>query len=102
MGDDLVDKVMEESEKSRLNMWIAVLVSIIATLMAVGKVKDDNLVQAMERVNMDKVDEWAYYQAKSTKQHIIETMVDQMSLSLSTTPIASEGQAGILFHRMDQ
>src|SRR5438105_2934199 len=48
---DAVQEVVEPSDdngkKDPLNNWVAIAVVIIATFMAVTKVKDDNIVQAM-------------------------------------------------------
>jgi hypothetical protein len=66
-------------ENDRFNGMIALLVAITATLMALCNVKDDNVVQAMTVAQTSSVDAWSHYQAKSTKQSLIEVMVDQLT-----------------------
>lgn len=89
--DEIMDKVMEESEKSNLNNTVAILVSITATIMALGKVKSDNIVQQIHQHESEIVDTWAFYQAKSTKQDMFQiwkeqlgTVKDDESLSSAT------------------
>src|SRR5213079_49830 len=69
----------ESGYKSRdqFNNWIAVSVAILAAFMAVTKVKDDNIVQAMLQAKSDAVDTWSEYQSKRIKQHLSELGRDQ-------------------------
>ena len=54
--------------------------------------KDGNVVQAMAQAQAGAVDQWAYYQSKSTKQHIAETTADQLTvqrdIAVNPTPEA--------------
>jgi hypothetical protein len=59
---------------------VAVSVAILAAFMAVTKVKDDNIVQAMLQAKSDAVDTWGEYQAKKIKQHVLELGRDQAIL----------------------
>jgi Domain of unknown function (DUF4337) len=96
MGEiaDVVQEQVEKAKESRLNSYIALIVSIAATLMALGNVKDGNIVQAMQQAQASAVDTWSYYQAKSTKQNIAEATADQMALQRDTTPnLAPEARA---------
>ena len=77
---EVVDKSGQDSD--RLNKVIALLVAILATLMALMalfNVKDGNIVQAMAQAQARSVNAWAYFQAKSTKQSLAETMLDQLT-----------------------
>ena len=62
------------------NNIIAILVALSATLMALCNVKDGNIVQGMMQAQSNAVDTWSLYQSKSTKQHMAENMVDNLSL----------------------
>ena len=44
---DLQDKLDRSEAKDRFNNWVAISVAIISVFMAITKVKDDNIVQAM-------------------------------------------------------
>jgi len=87
----------ENNSNSRLNNLVAISVALLATFMAVTKVKDDNIVQAMLQAKSDAVDTWGEYQAKRIKHHLVELGRDQ-TLALRATVAAQnaaqfEGQA---------
>ncbi len=72
---DLVDSIKEASEKameSKINRWVAVSVAVVATFMAFCNVKDGNIVQGMDQAQAHSIDAWSYFQAKSTKEAIVE------------------------------
>lgn len=82
MGDigEQVQEVVEEAGGSRLNSMIALLVAITATFMAVCNIKDGNIVQNMSVIQSNIVDTWSQYQAKSTKQHMSASMLDEFTV----------------------
>ena len=45
-------------------------VALVSVFMAVTKVKDDNIVQAMLQTKSDAVDSWNEYQSKKLKHHM--------------------------------
>lgn len=61
-----------EEAVSRLNNWVAVSVAVISVFLAVTKIKDDNIVQAMMLAKNNAVDTWAEYQSKRIKHHLSE------------------------------
>ena len=75
---DLQERLDLSEAKNRLNNWIAITVAIISVFMAITKVKDDNIVQAMLQAKSDAVDSWNEYQAKKIKQHMAELGVNQV------------------------
>jgi uncharacterized protein DUF4337 len=81
IDDQVQDAVARAQESnSRLNNAVAVLVALVATSMAVFNIKDGNVVQAMAQAQAASIDTWSYYQSKSTKQHMAESMVDQLTI----------------------
>jgi hypothetical protein len=85
---DTVTEAVETAEKkaSRLNTAVAALVALSATFMALCNVKDGNVVQAMAQAQATGVDQWAFFQAKSTKQSLAETAADQLAVQRDATP----------------
>ena len=78
---ELVDAIQENSDharESKINRWVAIWVSIIATFMAFCNVKDGNLVQSMDQAQAQSIDSWSYFQAKSTKQAIVENSLEYL------------------------
>src|SRR6478609_8636008 len=62
----------------RLNATVAISVALLATFMAICKVKDDNIVQGMQQAQADKIDHWSYYQARNIRQELAESTVLQL------------------------
>jgi hypothetical protein len=79
----------ESNARDRLNNLIAISVALLAAFMAVTKVKDDNIVQAMLQAKSDAVDTWSEYQSKRIKHHLLELGRDQTSVLRTTV----QGQA---------
>lgn len=67
-----IDAPNDSEVKERTNNLVAVSVAILAVFMAITKVTDDNVCQAMERIKADEVNTWSYYQSKSIKQNLAE------------------------------
>jgi hypothetical protein len=64
----------------RLNMAVAVTVAILATFMGICKVKDDNIVQGMQQAQANKLDHWAFYQARNIRDEIAKATLVQLQL----------------------
>src|SRR6476620_2987205 len=73
----------------RLNTFAAITVALLATLMGICKVKDDNLVQAMQQAQADKLDHWSFYQARNIRQEVAQSALDQLRAIQDTKPIAA-------------
>jgi hypothetical protein len=84
--DAVQDAVQEHGGDSFLNGIIAALVAVTATFMALCNVKDGNVVQAMQQAQAGAVDQWSYYQAKGTKQHIAENTAELLEIQKATAP----------------
>jgi hypothetical protein len=75
---DLQERLDLSTAKNRFNSWVAISVAIISVFMAITKVKDDNIVQAMLQSKSDAVDTWNEYQSKKIKQHMAELGLNQV------------------------
>jgi hypothetical protein len=82
------EELIKEKHKSRLNTWVAVTVAILATFLGICKVKDDNIVQAMQQAQAKSVDSWNWYQAKKIRADVARTAQDQFEIQLMTAPTA--------------
>jgi hypothetical protein len=58
-----------ESKDRRLNRMVATTVVALSVVMAVGKIKDDNICQAMQADQASKIDLWGEYQSTQIKAH---------------------------------
>jgi len=99
--DSPIELPNDHEHKSRLNNLVAISIAILATFMAVTKVKDDNLVQAMLQAKSDAVDTWSEYQAKRIRQTIIETSRDQAIALRASAPAATAAQLDEQIHRYE-
>ena len=74
MGDEA------EGDNKRLNRLVATTVVILTVFMAISKVKDDNIVQAMQKAKSESVDAWAEYQSARIKLHVEENSLITLRL----------------------
>ena len=93
-GDDGHDD-REKDERSKLNSIVAASVAVVATFMAVCNVKAGNVVQAMGKTQIEVIDTWSFFQAKSTKQSLAEAAVDQLTLQRETSHLTPEQSANL-------
>lgn len=71
----------EQAQKSSwLNPAVAITVALLATFMGICKVKDDNIVQAMQQAQADKLDHWQFYQARNIREEIAKSTLVQLKL----------------------
>jgi Domain of unknown function (DUF4337) len=99
---DVVNDAVDHARASKLNTAIAVLVSVSATFVALCNVKDGNIVQGMAQAQANSVDAWSYYQAKSTKQHFAEGMVDQITIQRDSMPGMSQDARAMLDRKITE
>jgi DNA repair ATPase RecN len=83
---DTIQETIEPAENSGLNGMIALFVAVVATLMALCNVKDGNVTQAMQQAQAKSIDQWAYFQAKGTKEHIAANTAELFAVQLDLAP----------------
>src|ERR1700682_4006449 len=72
--------------KAYLNTWVAISVALLATFMGICKVKDDNIVQAMQHAQADKIDNYSWYQARNVREEVANATVAQMTAQAAAAP----------------
>src|SRR5258705_9393087 len=88
-GSDDTPTSTADARARRLNTWVAVTVALLATLIGICKVKDDNLVQAMQQAQADKLDHWSFYQARNIRQEVAQAELDQLLATQASEPAAA-------------
>lgn len=96
--EDPIESVIKEPETpttanqaaSSLNNWVAVTITLIATFLGICKIKDDNIVQAMQQAQADRVDHWGYYQAHNIREEIARATLSQLRATASADPAATD------------
>jgi len=89
-NDAASNESQEQSDASRLSTWVAITVALLATFLGVCKVKDDNIVQAMQQAQADKLDHWSYYQARKIREDVAKAALVQLTLAADTAPEAEK------------
>src|SRR5712671_6468905 len=89
--EDDVKKEAESLEgpkkpKAHLNTWVAISVALLATFMGICKVKDDNIVQAMQQAQADKIDNYSWYQARNIREEVAKSTVAQLTAQATAAP----------------
>ena len=79
-----------DRERARLSTWVAITVALLATFMGVCKVKDDNIVQAMQQAQADKLDHWNFYQARNIRQDLAAATATQLRLAAAGASAAQQ------------
>jgi hypothetical protein len=88
MTTDLLDTIEEKEPPSSrsasiLNTWVALTVALLATFTGICQIKDNNIGQAMQQAQADKLDHWSFYQARNIRQEIAAATVVQLQLARS-------------------
>src|SRR3954471_8286620 len=78
----------DRTRRLKLDTLVAITVALLATFMGICKVKDDNIVQAMQQAQADKLDHWSFYQARNIRQEVAQGALDQLRPVQATRPAA--------------
>jgi hypothetical protein len=80
---DSVDREDTPADKaaSRLNTWVALTVALLATFTGICGIKDNNIGQGMQQAQADKLDHWAFYQARNIREEVDVTTAAQLKLT---------------------
>src|SRR4051794_38829684 len=89
-GADEDNSASRDRERIRLNTRVAVTVALLATFLGVCKVKDDNIVQAMQQAQADRLDHWNFYQARNIRQEVAAAAATQLKLAAAAAPLAQQ------------
>ena len=77
---DMSGDPTESGSSSKLNRAVAITVVMLSVFTGITKVKDDNIVQAMQQAKADANDRWSQYEASRTKLHIAETAREEIGI----------------------
>ena len=82
-------ELIEQSEEHRHDSkkWTALIISIMAMILAVNNVGGGNASKEATRHNIEASNYYAFYQAKSIKQHLLKLAVDRMDDESHNFPI---------------
>jgi ribosomal protein S13 len=94
-GEEKETRDAADAGRSRkLNTLVAISVALLATFMGICKVKDDNIVQAMQQAQASKIDDYSWYQARNIREEIARATVAELTAQAAAAP--REAQATYL------
>src|SRR5918912_4109683 len=87
-GDDEKEaaEAKERKDRSRLNTMVAITVALLATFMGICNVKDNNIVQAMQQAQADKIDNYSWYQARNIREEVARATVAELTAQAAAAP----------------
>jgi hypothetical protein len=88
----LESETSERAAASRLSTRVAITVALLATFLGICKVKDDNIVQAMQQAQADKLDHWSYFQARNIREEVARATLAELTLTESLLPADKHAQ----------
>lgn len=97
-GQDDEDSSSQENQKNNLNNYVAITIALLATFLGICNVKAGNIAQAMQQAQADKIDYWAWYQARNIREEIAQATAAQLQVQSLGQPenIRSSYQEQIL------
>src|SRR3989440_357669 len=84
--DDEGEDKGDDKAKGSLNRTVAVTVALLATFLGICNVKDNNIVQAMQQAQADKIDSYSWYQARNIREEVARATAAQLTAQLAATP----------------
>src|SRR6059036_3288294 len=93
-ASDAADEVAGSQDRQRavLSTRVAITVALLATFLGICKVKDDNIVQAMQQAQADKLDHWNFYQARNLREEVAKATATQLRLAATGAPAGREAE----------
>ena len=84
--DDEKEEKIEAKNTRKLNTLVAISVALLATFMGICKTKDDNIVQAMQQAQADKIDNYSWYQARNIREEIAKATIAELTAQSAAAP----------------
>jgi hypothetical protein len=79
--------------ESRLNTWVAITVALLATFTGICQIKDNNIGQGMQQAQADKIDHWAYYQARNLREEVAKATATDLRFANAAAVAANPALA---------
>ncbi len=86
----------KKEKKNQLNNYVAITVVLFVTFMGVCQVKSGNVVQAMQKAQADRIDTWAFYQARNMRAEVAKSTIAQLKLQVQTLQTQPQPQPKLL------
>jgi len=100
-ANEILDDVPPSGDFT-LDRKVALTVALLASFMGVCKIKDDNINQAMQQAQADKIDHWAFYQARNLRQEQAHTTLLQVRLAALGRPATEQAGYAAAIAELDK
>src|SRR5438552_6751417 len=81
-----------DRKAARLSSYVAITVALVATFLGVCTVKDGNIVQAMQQAQADKLDHYAFYQARNLREEVANATATELRLAGAGAAAAQQAE----------
>jgi hypothetical protein len=71
----------KDSGNSRLESGVGIMVVLLATFLGICSVKAGNIGQAMDKKQVERNNNWAWYQARTIRSTVYECSADELKLA---------------------
>ena len=88
--DEKMKETAEAKNTRKLNTLVAISVALLATFLGVCKIKDDNIVQAMQQAQADKIDNYSWYQARNIREEIAKAAIAELTAQSGAAPTQAQ------------
>lgn len=75
------------------NRLTAIYIAVLAVLLAIGSIGDDDATKTMMRSSIDAADAYAFFQAKNIRQTSYELAADRFEADLKDPALSAEARA---------
>ena len=84
------DVAAAQKSRNELNTLVAISVALLATFLGICKVKDDNIVQAMQQAQANKIDNYSWYQARNIREDLARATIAQLTVQATSAPSSAQ------------
>lgn len=91
-----IAKLGEETNARSRDRWIGVYIGVLAVVLAVAAMGGDNAAKTATAKNIAAANTWSFFQAKNLRRQMVRTQIENLELTLATTPTLDEaGKAAL-------
>lgn len=87
-----VPEALEKAVEDSKNKWTAIYIALLAVLLAICSIGDDDASKTAVRANIEAANTFAFFQAKNIRQTDYEIAVDQFKLQLMDANLSGEAR----------
>src|SRR5690242_11712593 len=79
---DMISEAAEEKEHDQFRNRAAMMIAVIAAVLAISGLGDNNAKDEMVASNIKASDTWSFYQAKNVRQNLYALEIDDLKAQL--------------------